>query len=130
MKRILFQLLIFVVCSALWPLVTPVRTALTARRPALAALTPQQLSASDGAADESFGVAVALSGTTAVVGAYLANGFLGEAYVFVRQGGQWVEQATLNVPSPAPNTRGFFGQAVAIDGDTIAVGAPDNSGGN
>ncbi len=95
-----------------------------------ATLPPQQLTASDVAAFAAFGVAVALSGTTAVVGAYLANGFLGEAYVFVRQGGQWVEQATLNVPSPAPNTRGFFGQSVALDGDTIAIGAPDDSGGN
>ena len=48
-----------------------------------ATLPPQQLTASDVAAFAAFGVAVALSGTTAVVGAYLANGFLGEAYVFI-----------------------------------------------
>ncbi len=117
-----------------WPasLRTTVRATVAARlgRAAPAQLNGQQLTASDGRAFDRFGVSVAVSGDTAVVGAYTAKGFLGEAYVFVRQGSQWVEQATLNVPSPAPNTQGQFGQSVAIDGNTIAVGAPVNFGGN
>lgn len=82
-----------------------------------------------------FGSSVAISGDTIVVGAPFedsnATGIngnqsdnsvaqAGAAYVFVRSGTTWTQQAYLK-----PSTAGFnnFGNTVAIDGDTIAIGA-------
>ena len=52
----------------------------------------------------------------------------GAAYVFVRNNGFWSQQAYLkasNSPQVVPNFNTFFfGAGVAIDGDTIAIGAP------
>lgn len=64
-----------------------------------------------------FGRAVSIDGDTAVVGTPGSA-----AYVFVRSGGDWVQQARL-VPADGV-ARGEFGTAVAIDADTILVGAP------
>jgi LPXTG-site transpeptidase (sortase) family protein len=75
------------------------------------------------------GWAVAISGNTAVVGARnedfdRSTGALtnaGAAYVFVRSGSSWFQEAKL-VPRD-PNTGDTFGVSVAIDGNTIVVGA-------
>jgi len=83
-----------------------------------------------------FGTAVAISGNTAVVGATqedsgantvngdqtdnLASG-AGAAYVFVRNGTNWTQQAYLKA-SNAGRTH-FFGTAVAISEETLVVGA-------
>lgn len=88
-------------------------------------LTPQQkLTAADGAAGGRFGVAVALSGDTAVIGAF-ADDVTGEnqgsAYVFTRNGASWSLQKQLTANDGAANTR--FGVSVAISGDTVVVGA-------
>lgn len=83
-----------------------------------------QLIASDGNASDGFGTAVAIAGDTIVVGApsYALNGmYAGAAYVFTRNGSRWSESAIL-VPSIVGDIR--FGFSVAVDGDTIAVGAP------
>jgi hypothetical protein len=87
-------------------------------------------------AEDSFGFVVALSGDTLVAGALYedssAGGVNGDqtnesaadsgaAFVFVRQGDSWVQQAYLKADSPVQ--RDFFGASVAISGDTIAVGA-------
>lgn len=74
-----------------------------------------------------FGHAVALSGDTAVVTAYLEDtGSLqgGAAHVFERDAGgpdNWGEVATL-VPSDI-EPFDFFGEAIAIDGDIVLVGS-------
>jgi uncharacterized repeat protein (TIGR01451 family) len=84
-----------------------------------------KLTASDGAADDVFGIAVALDGDTALVGAREANvdgrNNQGAAYVFMRSGESWSEQAKLT----ASNGLAFdlFGDAVALSGDVAAVGA-------
>ena len=79
-----------------------------------------QISAPAGASTE-FGTAVAVSGDTIVVGDFAADSLLGAAYVFVHQGNAWQPQGHLT----ASNGDGdYFGEAVGIDGDTIAVGAP------
>jgi hypothetical protein len=81
------------------------------------------LEASDPAEDDWFGHAVAIDGGTAVVGAPGEGGHANKAYVFELQGnGTWEEQQIL-APS-SPQSAGGFGWSVAIDGDTIAVGAP------
>ncbi|RYD36678.1 MAG: alpha/beta fold hydrolase, partial [Verrucomicrobiaceae bacterium] len=72
---------------------------------------------------DGFGTTVAVSGNTAVVGAALDGGgalFAGAAYVYVKESGTWTLQATLRASIPVPF--GFFGFALAIDGDTIAIG--------
>lgn len=84
-----------------------------------------KLTASDGGASDLFGIMVAVSGDTAVVGAPHKAGSVspmqGAAYVFTRSGGTWTEQAKL-VPSDG-GAGDRFGQAVAISGDTIVVGS-------
>lgn len=78
---------------------------------------------------DAFGSAVAISGDTIVVGAPFREGVsaqgalsdMGAAYVFGRSDGSWSRVAEL-VPADARNND-LFGSAVAIDGDTIAIGA-------
>lgn len=83
--------------------------------------------AADALARDNFGAAVALSNDTAVIGARLQDELgtsAGVAYVFVRQGDQWVQQQKLLAPDGAAGDQ--FGSAVAIDGDTIAIGSPNH----
>jgi hypothetical protein len=82
-----------------------------------------ELTASDGAADDSFGYSVAISGSTAVIGADGNNSGTGAAYVFVGSGGSWSQQAELTASDGLP--RDLFGHSVAISGSTVEVGAPD-----
>lgn len=90
-----------------------------------------KLTAPDGAAANGFGSQVAISGDTVVVGAVFGD-YLGvnsgSAYVFLRSGSTWSQQAKLDLPEGAANE--YFGGAVAIDGDTIAIGAANASLGN
>lgn len=78
------------------------------------------------------GYGVAVSGDTAVVGASAAGGTQsgdnqpGAAHVYVRSGGTWTQQAVLTGSNPA--VLNWFGNAVAIDGNTIVVGAPGETG--
>jgi uncharacterized protein (TIGR03437 family) len=81
----------------------------------------QKLVAADGVAGDEFGDAVAISGDTIVIGADRVNGARGAAYVFTRSGGAWSQRQKL-----AGDATGFqneFGVSVAIDGDTIVIGA-------
>jgi FG-GAP repeat protein/putative Ig domain-containing protein len=80
-----------------------------------------RLTASDGQANDLFGGAVALSEDTAVVGRAWYSGKRGSAYVFVRSGGLWRQQAELTAADGEANDS--FGSAVAIWGDTVLVGA-------
>ncbi len=94
------------------------------------------LKASDTLANDWFGYSVAMSGDTVVVGApYEASSAVGvngdqadtsspdagAVYVFVRSGSTWSQQAYLK----AGNTEAgdLFGYSVAMDGDTVVVGA-------
>ena len=85
----------------------------------------QQLTALDGAANDQFGYSVAVSGETIIVGASLddvgANADQGSAYIFVRTGTNWTQQAQLNGAGGAAGDS--FGYSVGIDGDTAIVGA-------
>jgi hypothetical protein len=85
-------------------------------------LTPDEL---DG---EEFGAAMAISGDTLVVGAPKTAVRIGEtrfveaglAYVFIRDGSEWVQQAKLYPDDAQPLDA--FGHSVAISGDTIVIG--------
>ncbi|HEX2619367.1 MAG TPA: FG-GAP repeat protein, partial [Phototrophicaceae bacterium] len=83
--------------------------------------TPVMLLASDGALNDRFGGAVAVSGNTAVIGAANANGELGAAYVFTRNGNIWTQQQELIASDAAIDD--LFGWSVAISGDVAVVGA-------
>lgn len=83
-----------------------------------------KLIALDGKSGDWFGWSVAVDGDTAVIGAHRdddAFGQSGSVYVFTRSGGTWTQQAKLNATDGAGND--FFGISVAIDGDTIVIGA-------
>jgi hypothetical protein len=68
-----------------------------------------------------FGYSVALAGNTAIVGAPGVALNAGSAYAFVRHGADWSQQAIL--ASPDPVFGDFLGSAVAVEGDTAAIGA-------
>src|SRR6266540_1383040 len=80
----------------------------------------QKLEASDPAAFAVFGISVAISGETVVVGAP-GDDSRGSAYVFARNGGVWSQQQKL-LASDAP-AGDAFGESVAISGETVVVGA-------
>ena len=85
-----------------------------------------ELAASDGTRGDWFGYSVALDGSTAVIGARLhssdrAGSGSGAAYVFIRESGAWSEKAKLTASDGAPNDN--FGFSVAVESDTVAVGA-------
>ncbi len=94
------------------------------------------LKASNTGFGDRFGYRVGLDGETAVVSAYyeqsgasgvngnqLDNGLnrAGAAYVFLRNGTNWSQQAYLKASNPGLNDR--FGNSVAISLNTVAIGA-------
>lgn len=91
-----------------------------------------KLLAADAEARDRFGESVAVDGDTALVGARFDddNGDLsGSAYVFARSrsNGRWSQQAKLVADDGGPVD--FFGNAVAVDGDTALVGSPTDGDG-
>ena len=90
----------------------------------------QKIVASDRAADDRFGISVAISGDYAIVGAYLEDEGVsggatlsdaGSAYIFVRSGSTWTQQQKIVASDRAAND--LFGRSVAISGDYAIVGA-------
>lgn len=94
------------------------------------------LKADNADADDGLGDSVAISGNTIVVGAVIESGGAtgvngdgtsntalesGAAYVFVRSGANWSQQAYLKASNAQAGD--YFGFSVDIDGDTIVVGA-------
>ena len=84
-----------------------------------------KLVVSGAAQEDYFGWSVALDGDTALVGAYRADpdgvNSAGAAYVFVRSGGVWTQQAKLTASDKAASD--MFGYSVALEGDTALIGA-------
>ncbi|MCH7592400.1 MAG: FG-GAP repeat protein, partial [Planctomycetes bacterium] len=84
----------------------------------------QKLLAADGAAFDSFGNPVAISGDTAVIGAGQFSFFSpgsGVAYVFEKVGGVWTQTAKLTASDWAWGDE--FGISVAVSGNTTVIGA-------
>lgn len=100
------------------------------------------------AAADLFGTAVAVSGRVAVVGVPYADHKAstpvatvsveaptpnanvldaGAVEIFEQRDGQWIHAITLTPPSPTAS--GWFGAAVAVEGDLVAVGAYGHSDG-
>lgn len=88
---------------------------------------PQLIVASDAQPQDYFGLAIALDGDTAVVSAP-GNGFFpterSGVYVFRRSSAGWQQEARLSIEGePVASPHVYFGGTIAIDGDTILVGA-------
>ncbi len=82
------------------------------------------LKASNTGINNKFGSSVAIDGDTAVVGAVAESSTAdqsGAAYVFTRSGATWSQQAYLKASNAGAYDN--FGNSVAIDGDTLVVGA-------
>ena len=83
-----------------------------------------KIQASDIAAYDNFGISVAIDGDTVVVGAYFEDTggtSAGAAYVFTRSGTTWSQQAKIQASDVQLGD--LTGHSVAIDGDTMVVGA-------
>ncbi len=94
----------------------------------------QKIVASDGSQDDNFGRSVAISNNTAIVGAYRSNNDRGSAYIFTRYQSAWVLSAKLEAVdgvgrSQSATSADQFGISVAIDGNTVVVGADNDDGG-
>jgi hypothetical protein len=98
-----------------------------------------ELTASDAVDSDFFGYSVAISGDAVVVGASNKNGGgskRGAAYVFARNydpitpatpiADNWGEVSILTASDPGNDD--FFGHSVAINGDTVVVGADGENG--
>jgi hypothetical protein len=94
-----------------------------------------KLTASDGANNDKFGSSGAIDQDTVVIGSSSTGVGVGSAYIFERNLGgadSWGERTKLTASDGAAND--FFGDFLAIEGDTIVIGAAqdddngDNSG--
>jgi hypothetical protein len=87
-----------------------------------------KLTTSDGAAEDSFGCSVAVSGDTMVVGAEFADfGAIenqGLAYVFMKPAGGWADMTQTCILRPLHGAaEDYFGSSISVNGDTVVVGA-------
>ena len=93
-----------------------------------------KLTASDGASDDNFGISVAISGDTAIVGAYRdsndSGAKIGSAYIYERDSATGLFQQTAKLTASDGADGDYFGCSVAMSGDTVVVGAyyNDDSG--
>jgi len=85
----------------------------------------QKLTADDGLPNTYFGYAIAVSGSTLIVGAWGTNpdgdDTRGAAYVFTESNGTWSQTQELIADDGAPFDK--FGHSVAIDGTHAVIGA-------
>jgi len=89
------------------------------------------LSGNDTAAGDEFGYAVATDGVRILVGAGDdgdAGVTAGTAYIFALAGSSWLQEAKLVPTIPSQLNGSNFGRAVAIEGGTAVVGAPNSKG--
>jgi hypothetical protein len=89
----------------------------------------QKLTVNDGQTDGWFGDTVAFNATTAVIGAngttINGNAFQGAVYVFEKSNGKWVQTQKLIADDGSDHDN--FGDALALSGKTIVVGAYGNN---
>ena len=84
----------------------------------------QKIQASDLEQNDYFGERVDISGDTVIVGAKLEDTggtSAGSAYIFTRSGSTWTQQQKIQASDAEASDQ--FGNSVAIDGDTVIVGA-------
>jgi hypothetical protein len=84
-----------------------------------------KLLASDGAAIDSFGESVSISGKYAIVGATYHDEYAGSAYIFNRDGTSWTQVKKLTALDA--EVEDFFGVSVSINRNYAIVGANGNN---
>ena len=84
--------------------------------------TENKLTASDAAESDNFGWSVAIAGGVVVVGAYGVNTQTGAIYVFRTSDG-WNTHTEIKLTASDAASGDQFGLSVAIDGNTVVVGA-------
>ena len=86
----------------------------------------KKVSASDGAKFDWFGSAVALDGNYAVIGKPIRHNRTraGMAYTYAKDGSNWTIQESFEAENPSDDDQ--FGYSVAIDGNTVVVGARES----
>ncbi|MDH4081326.1 MAG: cadherin-like beta sandwich domain-containing protein [Nitrospira sp.] len=99
------------------------------------------IKASNTGAGDQFGISVALDGDTLAVGAYFEDSIAtgvggneadntaadsGAVYVFTRTGTTWTQQAYIKASNTGAGDQ--FGRSLALDGNTLAVGAVAEDG--
>ena len=95
----------------------------------IASVEQAKLVASDGATSDFFGYSVSISadGVYAVIGAYYddigANTDQGSAYIFVRSGTSWTQQAKLVASDGATSDWFGFSVSISADGAYAVIGA-------
>ena len=86
----------------------------------------QKLTASDGTTNANFGNAVALEGSSALIGAdgstVAGNTYQGKTYLFSESGGNWTQSDTFIASDGAVDD--YFGAALAWDGATALISTP------
>ena len=78
----------------------------------------QQISSPAPVDNDSFGVCLALDGTTLVIGSSGAE----KAFVYEFSGGSWVLSKTLEPPATAPGRTLTYGAYLSLQGDNLVVG--------
>ncbi len=83
------------------------------------------LTSSDRTGGDYFGFSVDISSGGIVVGAYRKETNTGAAYVFTKPMGGWVDATeAAKLTASDKTTNYYFGESVAISGNTVAVGSP------
>jgi hypothetical protein len=85
-----------------------------------------KLGAADAGNGALFGLAVALEGNRALIGAPSAQNARGAAYVFERSGSAWSQTAQLSSAGGAAGDQ--FGWSLSVSGAQLVVGAPNANG--
>jgi len=83
------------------------------------------IKASNTGANDYFGYSVSLSGDTLAVGAFREGDDSGAVYVFTRSGTTWTQQAYIKASNAEAGDE--FGISISLSGDTLAVGAFNES---
>jgi hypothetical protein len=132
----IFSRISILVCQAVSVVSTVVLDTASVRAQQVTVSQQAYLKASNTGLNDLFGLSVAISGNTAVVGAYQEDSSAtgvngnqndnfavnsGAAFVFVRNGTNWQQQAYLKASNTAASD--FLGYVAAISGDTIVIGA-------
>jgi hypothetical protein len=88
----------------------------------------QEFTEASGTGDDAFASSIALSGSTALIGAAGASSNVGAAYVFTSSGGSWSQRAQFTGLAQGD----FFGFSVALSpsADTAVVGSFSAANGN
>jgi hypothetical protein len=91
------------------------------RREGLSWIEEQKLQASDGIQGDGFSNSVSISGDYVVIGAHYSDSFKGSAYIFRKEGNNWIEAQKLMPGDSVASAH--FGYSVSIYEDRAVIGA-------